>query len=279
MDPSKDKSYLYMKTLAAKNYKLDIFERVSDDKFVENSNELRLVGEEIIANFSKDKNLKINFFADICSAPGVYSQIVLEKFPIITGIGISLPPEEGGVQFEFDNPKFKKIYKNILEKKYRLEIPKKLDLGMASCVSYQQDAKSAYKLNIELIIKSLYLLLDNLNKGGNLIINMTMKNIFFSYNLINILSKYFKNYKLWKSHNVWGTKNTFYFFGYDFIGNNNIINEINLLLEKINNDKSDIFTKFLGTKDEYEKINLQMRKIYQVRIDVWKKLINSQSNT
>ena len=132
MDPSKDKSYLYMKNLANRNYKLDTFERVSDGKFIEDSSELKKVGEEIIHNFSKDKNLKINFFADICSAPGVYSEIILDEFPIVTGIGISLPPDEGGVKFELDNPKFKKIYKNILDKKYKLELPKKLDLGIAS---------------------------------------------------------------------------------------------------------------------------------------------------
>jgi len=273
MEPSKDKSYLYMKNLASKNYKLDNFNRVSEGKFVENSEELSLIGKEIIDNFSKDKNLKINYFADICSAPGNYSKIVLENFPIVTGIGISLPPDEGGVEFEIEDSKFKKIYKNILERKYRLELPKKLDLGMASCVSYQQDAKEASKLNLKLILKSLYLLLDNLDNGGSLVINMTMKNINIAFNLINFLSKNFKSYKLWKSTTTWETKNTFYFFGYDYILNNKITDEINLLLDKIENDKDEIYYKFSGTKEECHKINFEMRKIYQVRIDAWNKLI------
>jgi hypothetical protein len=277
MDPLKDKSYIYMRNLATRNYKLDVFERVDGNKFIENSKELRLVGEEIIMNFLQDKKLNIHFFADICSAPGVYSKIILEKFPIVTGIGISLPPEEGGVHFELEDPKFKKIYKNILDKKYRLEIPKKLDLGIASCVSYQQDAKSAYTLNIELILKSLYLILDNLHIGGSLIINMTMKNIYFAFNLVNELSKHFKDYTLWKSHNVWGTKNTFYFFGYNFVTNKS--NNIQVFLEKIKNDKDEIFHTFMGTREDYNKINFQMRKVYQVRIDVWKKLINSQDTS
>ena len=29
----------------------------------------------------------------------------------------------------------------------------------------------------------------------------------------------FNNFKLWKSPNVWSTKNTFYFFGYGFKNN------------------------------------------------------------
>ena len=273
MDPSKDKSYLYMKNLANRNYKLDTFERVSDGKFIEDSSELKKVGEEIIHNFSKDKNLKINFFADICSAPGVYSEIILDEFPIVTGIGISLPPDEGGVKFELDHPKFKKIYKNILDKKYKLELPKKLDLGIASCVSYQQSAKSAFKLNIELILKSLYLLLDNLDSNGSLIVNMTMKNIYFAFNLINALGKYFENYTLWKSSTVWGTKNTFYFFGYNYLDRVDIKPIINKLIEDIQDDKNNIFKKFLGNTNEYQKINYKMQKVYQVRINAWKKLI------
>ena len=46
MDPSKDKSYNYMRNLAKKNYKLDTFERVTDGKFVENNKELELIGKE-----------------------------------------------------------------------------------------------------------------------------------------------------------------------------------------------------------------------------------------
>lgn len=275
MDPSKDKTYLFMKNLARKNYKLDTFERVSEGKFVENNEELIKVGEEIISNFIKDKKININYFADICSAPGNYSKIILDKFNVTTGIGISLPPEEGGVEYEIENPKFKKIYKNILDKKYRLEIPQKLDFGIASCVSYQIDAKLASKLNIELIVKSLYLLLPNFNKGASLIINMTMKNIFLAFNLVNIFKKYFKKVSLWKSHNIWGTKNTFYFFGYDFIGNENVADDINKVLERIKNDRDDIFTKFLGTKEEYFIINKMMRNIYQVRIDSWNDLIGT----
>jgi hypothetical protein len=274
MDPSKDKTYNYMIILAKKNYKLESFERVSDGNFTEDSKLLEIIGNEIIDNFNKNKNLKINYFIDLCSAPGVYSKIILNKFPIITGIGISLPVEEGGVAFEIEEKNFKKIYKNILDKKYKLKIPKKVDLGIGSCVSYIYDPKKAFKLNIELILKSLYLILENLNEDGSLIINMTMKNIFLAFNLINILSKYFKSYKLWKSSNTWGTKNTFYFFGYNFIDKQkNVSNEINKLIEKIQNSKDEIYNKFLGTDDEYNKINFQMRQIYQVRINAWKKLI------
>jgi len=274
MDPSNDKSYLYMKNLAKRNYKLDKFERLENDKFIENNEELMKVGEEIINNFSLNKDIRINYFADICAAPGNYSKIILDKYKVVTGIGISLPPEEGGVEYEIDNTNYKKIYKNILENKYRLEIPEKLDLGMASCVSYQKDNKLANKLNIELIVKSIYLLLPNFKRGSCLIVNMTMKNIFLAFNLVNIISKFFKTYKLWKSPTVWSTKNTFYFFGYDFIENKNISNEINILYEKIIDEKNDIFTKFLGTSEEYERINKIMRNIYQVRINSWKKLLS-----
>ena len=76
MDPSNDKSYLYMKNLAKRNYKLDKFERLENDKFIENNEELIKVGEEIINNFSLNKDIRINYFADICAAPGNYSKII-----------------------------------------------------------------------------------------------------------------------------------------------------------------------------------------------------------
>jgi len=279
MNPSEDKTYLYMKKLVTKNYKLDLFDRFSDNKFIENNEELKKIGEEIINNFSKHQNLKIHFFADICAAPGCYSQIILDNFDIINGIGISLPYEEGGVKFEIEDKKFKKIYKNILDNKYRLDLPIKLDLGIGSCMSYQYNAKISNKLNLQLIIKSIYLLLPNFKKSSSLIINMSMKNIFIAFNLINIISKYFKNIKLWKSSNIWATKNTFYLFGYDFIENKNITNELNNLFILIDNEKNDIYNKFIGTNEEYNKINKMINNIYYIRINAWKKLIESQNIT
>ena len=99
-----------------------------------------------------------------------------------------------------------------------------------------------------------------------------MKNIILAFNIIYYLRKYFKIIKLWKSQTVWGTKNTFYFFGYDFIENNNISDEINTLYDRIKNNNDVIFTKFLGSQEDYNIINRLMQRIYQVRIDVYKKL-------
>ena len=107
-----------------------------------------------------------------------------------------------------------------------------------------------------------------------------MKNIYVAFNLVNIIGKYFGKVKLWKSSNTWGTKNTFYFFGYDFIERKNIIEELNNLFMLVGDEKNDIYNKFIGTKQEYEKINKLMKIIYHIRIDVWKKLIESStSNT
>jgi hypothetical protein len=161
-----------------------------------------------------------------------------------------------------------------LEKNYRLELsePLKLDLGLASCVSYQHDASNAFFLNMELILKSLNLILPNLKKGGNLIINMTIKNVELAFNLVNILSKNFENYKLWKSPNIWSTKNTFYFFGYGFKNSYNpdILTNV---LERIKYDHDPINNNFEGTKEEYNKIYKQMKSVYIIRINAWEKLI------
>lgn len=272
---SKDKLFNEMRYLSKKHWKLDTFERSEDNKFVENSDELLKVGQEIFDNFGL-KNIDVKLFADICSAPGMYSKIILDSFNKTTGIGVSLPIEEGGVPYQLKDSRYKTFYKNILDKNYRLELtdPLKLDLGLASCVSYQHDAKNAFFLNMELIIKSLMLILPNLKKDGNLIINMTVKNVELAFNMVNALSKMFTSFKLWKSPNVWATKNTFYFFGYGFKDNykSDILTNI---LERIKYDHDPINNQFEGSMDEYNLIYRQMRDIYMVRINAWKKLIKN----
>jgi hypothetical protein len=128
-------------------------------------------------------------------------------------------------------------------------------------VVLKQKLKPSTK-GILLILKSLCLILSNLNENGSLIINMTMKNIYLTFNLINMLGKYFGSYKLWKSSKVWETKNTFYFFGYNFKNNLNIED-----ISSLKDDKNEIYSKFLGSQEEYNKINYEMKRIYQVRIN------------
>jgi len=275
IEAKKDKIFNKMKYLSKKNWKLDTFEREQKDKFVEDEDQLTTVGEEIFNNFGLDKS-NVKLFADICSAPGMYSKIILDKFNKTTGIGVSLPVEEGGVSYTISDPRYKIFYKNILEKTYKLELsdPLKLDLGLASCVSYQHDAKNAFYLNMQLILKSLMLIFPNLKLGGNLIINLTIKNVELAFNIVNTLSSLFTNFKLWKSSTVWATKNTFYFFGYGF--KENYSPEIlSNMLDKIKYEHEPINNHFIGTFDEYKKIYNQMKNIYIIRIKAWEKLIEN----
>ena len=269
-NPKKNKLYNIMKDIVSKFYYMNKFIRISDDKFVEDDKELTQVGEEIFDEFFKMTDNKINFFVDICAAPGMYSKILLDKYKDTMGIGISLPPEKGGVKFEIDYDNYKIFYKDILEKTYKLELPKKLDFGIASCVSYI-DTKDSYALNSELILTSSDLILSNLNKDGNFIINLTIKNIYVCYNLIHILSQYFKEYKLWKSLNIWGTKNTLYFFGYSFKENYN--NDLKKYIDMIQNRQSEFSNNFLYSEKEYKDIDKRMNEIYKVRINAWLNLI------
>lgn len=275
IEAKKDNLFNKMKYLAKKNWKLDTFDREQDNKFVEDDVQLQKVGQEIFDNFGLKKS-NVKLFADICSAPGMYSKIVLDTLDKTTGIGISLPVEEGGVPYTIKNTRYKIFYKNILDKSYKLELNEdknlKLDLGIASCVSYHHDAKNAFFLNMELIVKSLMLILPNLRKGGDLIINMTIKNIELAFNMVNILAKLFKNFKLWKSPNVWVTKNTFYFFGYDFKENYEPESLINLI-DSIKFDNNPVNNQFMGTKEEYDKIYQQMKWVYITRIKAWEALV------
>jgi 23S rRNA U2552 (ribose-2'-O)-methylase RlmE/FtsJ len=276
IEAKKDKIYNKMKYLSNKYWKLDTSKRKQDNKFIEDEKELLKIGHEIFDNFGLEKS-NVKLFADICSAPGMYSKIILDKYEKTTGIGVSLPVDEGGFPYTITNSRYKIFYRNILDKTYKLKLtqPLKLDLALASCVNYQNNTENTFYLNLELIIKSLMILFPNLKSGGNLIINLTNKNVELSFNIVKILSSMFKTFKLWKSSNVWATKNTFYFFGYDFKENyspeifSNIIEKLKYKHEPINN-------RFIGTQDEYTKIYNQMKNIYIVRIKAWEKLIESQ---
>lgn len=271
MNPNKNNLLNVMKHIASTYYFLDKFERRDDESFIENTAELTKVGNEMFENFGiKDTN--ISFFIDICAAPGMYSKQLIEDKDA-TGVGISLPPEKGGVKFLFSHKNYKVFYKDILEKQYKLDLPKELDFGIASCVSYIDDRKNSYKLNIELILTSMNIILTNLKKGGNMIINMTMKNIFICFNILDIIMEQFDNIKLWKSYNVWGTKNTFYIFcyGYKKAELINMIQYINM----IKDDKNKFNYTYTGSQDHFNKITEMMNEIYMTRITVWLNIINT----
>jgi hypothetical protein len=268
MNPKNNIKWKQMKELSRKNFNKIKFERVNDGTFVEDNTELTVIGREII-NILKDNisDKKIKF-VDICGAPGNYSKLVLDNFES-SGIGISLSPKEGGVEFEMENyPNYKVIYSNIL-KDNSVEI-NKINLGMASCVSYEVSSKNSFQLNLKLILKSLIYLIDNLDNNGNIVINLTIKNIYFAFNIIYVLSKLFQKTSIWKSSKVWADKNTFYFFGFGYQNNNKYYQkliEIRNILSNNNFIKNIYFNKILMNENNFNIIDDKMNKIYQVKID------------
>jgi hypothetical protein len=275
MNPKKNKLWKLMLRLQKDNY--DKIKKLrlgymKDDKFIEDNKELEIIGKDIFKNFNLNfKNIKL--FVDVCAAPGIYSNIILNQNNKATGVGISLPVDQGGVEFKIkEGSKYKIFYRDILQKNYKLELPKKADFGIASCITYiiLNNPMEVVKLNLKLITKSSILILNQLKKGGSFIVNLTMKSIHSTFNLINILSKYFNNYKLWKSSNVWQFTNTFYFFGYGF--KNNFDNKLEKFKEELEKNNSNILFRFTGNKNEYNRINKKMNQIYKVRINAIKKL-------
>lgn len=261
-----------MKNISSSYYYLDKFERQKDNQFIENENELSTIGNEMFDAFHINNiNNKDNiFFIDICGAPGMYSKILIEDKKA-KGFSISLPPEKGGVEYIFKHDNYKIYYKDILEKSYKIETEKKINLGLASCVSYIE-SKNSHMLNMELIITSMNLMLSILENNGDMIINMSMKNIYSCFNILDLLLKQFNSIKLWKSENVWATKNTFYIFCYGFKKNIDMSKYIN----DIKNEKSDINIKYIGDNNNLKIINKMMVDIYKIRINAWVNLIASE---
>lgn len=274
MNPSKNNLFYIQRDLHSKYFKLiSNFDRIEQGKFIEDNKELSTIGNEMFDSFFNYKNIKkISLFVDICAAPGNYSKLLQNRFEDSYGVGISLPIEKGGVKFEIDSKKYKIFMIDILEKDYKIQVPKKIDFGMASCVSYVHDKKSAAKLNILLILTSLNLILKNLKKDGNLIINLTFKNINLLYNILEVLILYFNDFHLWKSDKVWGTKNTFYFFGYGF--KDNYDDKLIIIRKDIDSDINKFSEKFYGNKDIYFKITKKLNNIFITKINSILKILS-----
>ena len=111
IEAKKDKIYNKMKYLSNKYWKLDTSKRKQDNKFIEDEKELLKIGHEIFDNFGLEKS-NVKLFADICSAPGMYSKIILDKYEKTTGIGVSLPVDEGGFPYTITNSRYKIFYRN-----------------------------------------------------------------------------------------------------------------------------------------------------------------------
>ncbi len=273
MEPKKNDLWNIMMFITSKFYKQNNFIRIKDKKFVEDEQELSKVGKEMFENFNT--KLKEIFFLDICGAPGMYSKILIDNNA--SGIGISLPPEKGGVEFNISNSKYKFYYKDILDKQYKIELKnnlkyKEFNLGLASCVSYIE-TKDSHTLNLELILTSMNLILEHLQNNGDMIINLTMKNIYTCFNILNLILEQFDYIKLWKSSTVWADKYTFYVFCYNF----NKTKKINMLdyIDKIKKYNDDFNNKYIGQTHNYNIINKMMSDIYIVRINALLKKISS----
>ena len=76
MNPEKSKLFIIMNELYSKNNHLLSFDRIENNKFKEDNNELEIIGKEI---FNSMNIKQINFFIDICAAPGEYSKLIFKK--------------------------------------------------------------------------------------------------------------------------------------------------------------------------------------------------------
>ena len=109
-------------------------------------------------------------------------------------------------------------------------------------------------------------------------INMSMKNIYTCFNILDLILKQFDNVKLWKSKNVWATKNTFYIFCYGFNKDKKIDLTPYIHLVSKHNETADFNTKYVGTSDNFKKINHMMNEIYMVRINAWLDKLNTEDS-
>ncbi len=134
---------------------------------------------------------------------------------------------------------------------------------MASCVPYDLSKMKSYRFQIKLIVISIIIMLKHLNENGFIIVNLTYKNLYPIYNLIYILQAAFNSFALWKSTTIWKFTKSFYFFGYGFKKNKDIINILENFLLLTKDKTSSVYSQFYGSENDYNNITDKFEIIYK----------------
>lgn len=243
-----------MTAIAKKHSDLIRFERLQDGRFVEDCSELAAVGAELLAWYGAANVKRIRRFLDVCAAPGMYSRLILTATPYAKGVGLSLPTSKGGVPYALNGSleeRYGKRYVDITsaDGDYGLQ---PVDFAIASCVSYNTQKSKQTTTNAQLSAKSVDIMLRHLSPGGDMIVNLTLKDVNLAYNTVTLLARHFKTFSLWKSSSTWQLKNTFYFIGYGRVG-------------EVQTTTPPRGHTFVGTREELVRVQAAIEAVCEVR--------------
>lgn len=215
------------------------------------------------------KNKKIKIYLDICAAPGDYSKYLTDTYKI-KGVGVTLPTNEGGINFDYKLKDYKIEYLDIVKNSKKVIRKDKFPFIVSGCLDMRLGRKEKFN-NIRLWLSTMLFGLMNLQKNGIFAFKISLKYMEFAANIIYIFTKIFKNVKTSKSLDAIGYRSVFYVIGFDYQENLEYIKLLEILLSKIKNKNYNRIVQFrnktIFTSNDYKLIQGYLEKIFKIQIE------------
>ena len=162
----------------------------------------------------KLKNKDLDIFLDICAAPGEYSKYLSDTYKI-KGVGVTLPIENGGINFDFKIKNYEIVYLDIIKNINKIIKKDKFPFIVSGCLDMRVGKKEKFN-NINLWLSTFVFALNNLQKNGIFAFKISLRYIKFAANIIYIFTKIFKTVKTFKSLDAIGYRSMFYVVGFGY---------------------------------------------------------------
>ena len=224
----------------------------------------------------KLKNKDIDIFLDICSAPGEYSKYLSETYKI-KGVGVTLPIENGGINFDYKLKNYEIVYLDIIKNINKIIKKDKFPFIVSGCLDMTVGKKEKFN-NINLWLSTFLFTLNNLQKNGIFAFKISLRYIKFAANIIYIFTKIFKIVKTFKSLDAIGFRSMFYIVGFGYkidIEYLKLINKLLLDIKKKNFENIQQFRDktFFSNKKYFIMIKKMLENIFQIQINAIENII------
>jgi 23S rRNA U2552 (ribose-2'-O)-methylase RlmE/FtsJ len=153
---------------------------------------------------------------DLCSAPSGFSSYFIKKSSKNKGVGISLQIEKGGLPNMMNDQRYKFYYKNILDDKEDIKKIIKdyeFDLIVHGCHDMTEE-KNFYKetryAELKLWLSAFRLGITQLKKNGIYLFKITIKNVNFLFNILDLLYEYFDDFEFVKTEFMHNIRSSFF---------------------------------------------------------------------
>lgn len=224
----------------------------------------------------KLKNKDLDIFLDICAAPGEYSKYLSDTYKI-KGVGVTLPIENGGINFDFKIKNYEIVYLDIIKNINKIIKKDKFPFIVSGCLDMRVGKKEKFN-NINLWLSTFIFALNNLQKNGIFAFKISLRYIKFAANIIYIFTKIFKTVKTFKSLDAIGYRSMFYVVGFGYQSDLKYLELITKLLldiKKKNYTNIQLFRDktIFSNENDYVLIKNFLENIFEVQINAIENII------